>query len=82
MNHLEQNVHHDIESILDDALRSYSADTASDNNNAVLRKEIVNGADMYEASRRMDKFVKAAMELLSGKSSLEEGLSCQTCLDR
>ncbi|KAL9186962.1 hypothetical protein ACHAXT_010682 [Thalassiosira profunda] len=74
---VERNMH-GIESILDDALR--------ENNGG--RREFVHGADMREASQKMDAYLEAAMAMLS--SSGEDGaveankrsLYCKPCLDR
>ena len=92
---------HDIESILDNALRSSSSCEGYDgtaggcgsvrNSSHTIRKEIVNGADMQEASRRMDVFLESAIEILSGEesNSVEGGdqssardFYCRSCIDR
>ena len=75
-----------IRDILDGALRS-SCEAASSHNNA-SRSEIINGADMHEASRRMDIFLESAMSILSGGSNGMEGEAshrkyfCPSCLER
>ncbi len=52
------------------------------------RKDIINGADMYEASRRMDIFLESALNILSVESNGMEGdisnrkYFCQSCLER
>ena len=76
-NTLASNIH-DIESILDDALSSNSGTHTS-------RKEIVSGADMQEASRRMESYVEhAALILAEDSSNLDAGSHyyCKACLDR
>ena len=76
-----------IHDILDDALRSSCEEVGSSYNNA-SRKEIINGADMHEASRRMDIFLESAMSILSGGSNGMEGdishrnFFCPSCLER
>ena len=47
------------------------------------RSDIVNGADMEEAGRRMDAFVESTMAILSeGAEAAQQHLYCQSCLDR
>ena len=76
-----------IHDILDDALRSSCEEVGSSYNNA-SRKEIINGADMHEASRRMDIFLESAKSILSGGSNGIEGdtshriFFCPSCLER
>jgi hypothetical protein len=68
-------------------LRSSCEEVGSSYNNA-SRKEIINGADMHDASRRMDIFLESAMSILSGGSNGMEGdtshrkFFCPSCLER
>ncbi len=50
------------------------------------RKDMINGADLYEASRRMDIFLESALNILS-VDGMEGAISnrkyfCQSCLER
>ena len=48
------------------------------------RSDIVNGADMEEAGRRMDAFVESTMAILSegAGEAAQQHLYCQSCLER
>ena len=76
-----------IRDILDDALWSSCKEDGSSYNNA-SRKEIINGADMHDASRRIDTSLESAMSILSGGSNGMEGdtshrnFFCPSCLER
>mmetsp|Transcript_24025 Transcript_24025/g.43093 ORF Transcript_24025/g.43093 Transcript_24025/m.43093 type:complete len:500 (+) Transcript_24025:92-1591(+) len=86
---LERNVHN-IESILGEALRSSCEENNSTDGSIrnPSRKETVNGANMQEASRRMDVFLESTMAILAGSNSMKVGgevlqiFYCQSCLDR
>lgn len=78
---------HDIESILDEALRSSCEENGGDMDDPNRREIIVNGADIQEASRRIDALLVATMNVLEGKANGGEekghqNLYCQSCLDR
>ena len=82
---------HDIESILDHVLR-FSSNTAaggggsssSSSSSSILQNST--GANMHEATRRMDALLESTMAILSNNSVMEDNnyasqcYYCQTCL--
>jgi hypothetical protein len=79
---------HDIESILDHALRfSSNTNTAgggSGSSSSILQNST--GANMHEVTRRMDALLESTMAIMSNNSAMEDnnhssqGYYCQSCL--
>jgi hypothetical protein len=80
---------HDIESILDHALRfSSNTNTAGGGSGSSSSSILQNstGANMHEVTRRMDALLESTMAIMSNNSAMEDnnhssqGYYCQSCL--